>query len=351
MIIKQSMPLIELADFDYIRRIIKSSQVAKGVFVDQLQSKMNRIIGLRHSFATSNGTAALHLALLSLGIKKSDDVIIPSYTCTALLNVIYYVGANPVLVDIDAETFNLTPNTIKHKLTKKTKAIIVTHTFGFPGDLDGILKLGIPIIEDCAHSIGSLYKGKPTGTKGRIAIFSMYATKMLSSGEGGMICTNDNTIAKRICDLNNPDKREDYKVRYNYKMSDLTAGLALNQLKKLKRFVDCRISIATKYKKAFATLPVNFQKQLPMTRPNYYRFIDFTSKANKIIKFMQHHGIMCDKPVHKPLHHYIGSTGSFTGTDAVWNMAVSVPIYPALKDKQILRIINTTKSYFNNYSK
>jgi|SRR3989338_3252070 len=344
--IKQSMPLLEREDFDYIRHILNSGQVARGSFTEALESRFCEITGLRHSLATSNGTSALHLALLSLGISEGDEVIIPSYTCTALLNVVNYVRAVPVLADIDPETFNSTSAAIKSRLSKKTKAVVVTHTFGFPADLDGILKLGIPLIEDCAHSLGALYKGAATGARGMVSAFSLYATKMLSAGEGGIICTNDNKLAKRISDLNDPDMRDDYRVRYNYRMSDLTAGLALSQLKKIESFVSRRVSIASKYKKAFASLPVTFQKQLPMTKPNFYRFVICAPRAKDIIRFIQNYGIISDKPIFRPLHRYISTTGSFPGSDAVWTKAISIPIYPALKDKQVSEVINAVMASF-----
>lgn len=349
--IKQSMPLITKEDFGYIREIVKSGQVAKGKFVESLQNEMSRRLGLRYSFATSSGTAALHLALLALGVNEGDEVIVPSYVCSALLNAVNYVRAIPVLADINPETFNLVSATIKPRITKKTKALILTHTFGFPADLDGIIKLGIPVIEDCAHAMGSFYKGKPAGSKGKVAVFSMYATKMFASGEGGMICTDDFNLAGRIRDLNDPDMRDDYKVRYNYKMSDLTAGLALSQLKKIKSFVTRRSLIASRYQDAFSSLPVSFQKPLPETIPSFYRFVICTSKSKDVIRFMQERRILCDKPIYKPLHRYIRSRGNFPGSDIVWAKAVSIPVYPALKDKQVSEIINTVIASFKHFRK
>lgn len=348
--IKQSMPLVEKKDFKYIRDIVNTGQVAGGAFVGELERSFNDIVGSKYSIAVSNGTAALHLALMALGIGEGDEVIIPSYTCTALLNAVNYVRSKPVLVDIDRETFNINSDTIRKRISKKTKAIIITHTFGFPADSDGILELGIPVIEDCAHSLGSLYRKKLTGRAGKVSIFSMYPTKMAACGEGGMVCTSDDRLAGRIRNLNNPDSRDDYRVRYNYKMSDLTAGLAVSQLKKLDFFVSRRVSIAKRYKDNFSPLPVIFQKSLPDTRPNYYRFVICTPRLEEIIGFMQKRKVMCDRPVYKPLHRYLnpGKNGEFPGSEFVWENAVSVPIYPALKDRQITKIIDTTMRAFKS---
>jgi perosamine synthetase len=338
--ISQSKPLIEKRDFGYIDEIIRSGQVARGKFVNDLQRKFAEMNGVRYAYATSNGTCALHLALLSLGIGEGDEVIVPSFTCTALLNAINYVKANPIIVDIDPETFNITYESAKKNMGKKTKAIIVTHTFGFPADMDRILKLNIPVIEDCAHAIGSVYKNKLVGSMGKVSVFSMYATKMLSSGEGGMVWTNDREIAGVIEDLNDPDMRQSYKVRYNYKMSDLAAGLALSQLIRLAYFISRRREIANRYKEALSRLRLKFQKALPEAVPNYYRFVICSSKAEEITKFSKTKGVFCDRPIHKPLHRYLNKNSEdFGGTELVWREAVSIPIYPALKENEISEIV------------
>jgi dTDP-4-amino-4,6-dideoxygalactose transaminase len=207
--------------------------------------------------------------------------------------------------------------------------------------LDGILKLGIPVIEDCAQALGSTYKGKPCGRKGIISIFSLYATKMIAAGEGGVVCTNDKRISENIQDLNNYDMRNSFRVRYNYKMSDLTAGIVLSQLKKLDYFVKRRILIAQQYKKAFSFLPFEFQKALPKASPNYYRFVVCSPLAKKIINITRKYKVMCDRPIYKPLHHYLNTgRGDFQGTDYLWKQAISIPIYPALSNKEILTIID-----------
>ncbi len=347
--IKQSCPYLEKSDFDYIEEIIRNQFIAQGKFVDELQKEFSKFLGVRYSNATSSGTAALHLALLSLNIKEGDEVIIPSYTCSVLLDVLNYVRAVPVLSDIDPETFNVTYDILKKKVTKKTKAIIITHTFGFPAEMDQIIKLGVPIIEDCAHAIGSLYKGRPTGSIGTISVFSFYATKMLATGEGGMVCTNDRELADTISDLNNPSSRNTYRIRYNYKMSDLTAGLALNQLKKLDSFVKRRKLIAEQYKKSFSSQPVEFQRALPGTVPNFYRFVIRTPVAEKIIRFTQNEGIICDMPIFKALHHYnkyLNENNDLVGTDLLWKENVSIPIYPSLTNNEILKITDTILKYF-----
>lgn len=345
--ITQSKPFLEKTDFDYINDILETSYLAQGKFVEELENEFCKLLGVRYACATSSGTTALHLSLLSLNIKNGDEVIIPSYTCSALLNAVNYLNAVPVVVDIDPKTFNLTYDIVKRNVTKRTKAIIVTHTFGFPADLDEILKLGISVIEDCAHAIGSIYKSRPAGVIGRISVFSMYATKMIAAGEGGMVCTSEDGIAETIRDLNNPDMRNSYRIRYNYKMSDMTAGLALNQLRRLNFFVSRRRYISEQYQKSFSLLPLKFQQALPETVPNYYRFVICTSKADEIIKFTQSQGIICDRPIFKSLHRYLDIDDNyFPVTNRVWHEAISIPIYPALTDDEVSKIISTILKAF-----
>jgi perosamine synthetase len=330
-----------MSDFDYIKDIVFSSQIARGALCNKLEAEFCAYLGVNYSMAVSSGTAALHLALLAMGIGQGDEVIIPSYTCTALLNAINYTGANPVLADIDHYTFNMNRNTIMQKLSFRTKAIILTHTFGFPAPIDDIASLGIPIIEDCAHALGSWYKSKPCGARGLVSIYSMYATKMICSGEGGIAATDDDKIALRISDLNNPDMREEYKIRYNYKLSDLAAGLALSQIGKINDIVDRRLIIADQYKEAFKSIPsVSFQRQIPDSKPNYYRFIISVPYADELIKYLQQENIMADKPVFKPLHHYVDTGNSdYPSCTEIWKNAVSIPIYPAMTDEEVQNVI------------
>lgn len=348
--ISHSKPLLDKSDFKYIGTIIKSAYVAEGRYVLELQRLVSRLFKMRYAFATSSGTAGLHLALLSLNIKEGDEIIIPSYACVALLNAVNYLKAKPVFVDIEPETFNITPETVRPKINKKTKAIIITHTFGFPALTEKILEFGIPVIEDCAQAIGSLNTGRPVGSQGTISVTSFYATKMLTAGMGGIVCTDDAKIAATISDLSNQDMRDSYRIRYNYKMSDLTAGLAVQQFKKIEIFIKRRKAIARTYLKYFAGLNLKFQKIMPNTSPNYYRFVVCVPKAEKIIGISKTKGIICDRPVYKPLHAYFNyfKSGIFPGTSYVWQNALSIPIYPALSENEVARIVHCLTPIFKS---
>ena len=214
--IPHSRPTLDQSDFDGVLQVIKSGHLVQGEQTAGFEKDLSSLIGVKGGVAVSSGTAALHLSLISLGVGKGDEVILPGFVCTAPLNAIHYVGASPVIAEIDRLTFNIDVNDLKRRITKKTKAIIVPHMFGLPADVEDIASLGIPVIEDCAHSLGSRYGDHYTGGIGALSIFSFYATKVIATGEGGMVLSNNEGLLEGIKDLRDYDNRESYAVRYNY---------------------------------------------------------------------------------------------------------------------------------------
>ncbi|MEE9165483.1 MAG: DegT/DnrJ/EryC1/StrS aminotransferase family protein, partial [Nitrospinota bacterium] len=199
--ISHSRPSIEEDDIKAVSKVLASGMIAQGKRVEDFEKAIARQCKVKYTVAVSSGSAALHLALLALEIGKKDTVAIPSYSCASLLNVLRYVGATPKFIDIDPETLNISPKDLKKKVTGRVKAVIVPHMFGFPADLFEIKKLGLPIIEDCALALGAKYRGKPVGYWGDISVFSFYATKVIATGEGGMITTRSKSLADYIKDI------------------------------------------------------------------------------------------------------------------------------------------------------
>jgi perosamine synthetase len=228
--IPHSKVVLEEEDLAGVIKVLRSGQLAQARVVSSLEEKSASLVGVNHGVAVSSGSAALHLSLLSLGVGKGSEVILPSYVCTALLNATHYVGATPVLSDIDLNTYNITSGNIEKAITDRTKAIIVPHMFGLPADIDAILSLGIPVIEDCAHTVGATVNGRKAGSFGLVSILSFYSTKMLGAGEGGMVLSNDRRLIETIRDLRAYDEKETYVVRYNYKLTDIQAALIASQL-------------------------------------------------------------------------------------------------------------------------
>ncbi len=343
--IPHSRPTFDDGDVISVSEVIRSGQIVQGEVVEKFEEKVAKLIGVDGAVATNTGTSALHLSLLAIGIKKGDYVAIPSFVCTALLNAVKYVGAHPILVDIYPETYNIDIRDLKRKIKKSTKAIILPHLFGLPADIDEVLSLGIPVIEDCAQSIGAVYKGKKAGSFGRLSCFSFYATKVLSTGEGGMVVSDSKSLLKKIRDFRDYDNKKNYTVRYNYKMTDIQAAMGIAQLKKLNSFLLKRVNIAKRYSselQEFCNVPsirYNDRKHI------FFRFpIKIRGSIPKALSFLSERGVTCARPVFKPIHKYL-HINRFPNTDAVWNNTISIPIYPSLTDKELCKVLDTLKQY------
>ena len=347
--IPHSKPNISQEDITAISNQVASGMHATGSKTQEFEEKMLELTGVKYAKATTSGTTALHLALLALDIKENDEVIIPSYACQSLLNSINYTGAKPVLVDIDdsEKSYNLSAKTITPLITEKTKAIIVPHMFGIPADLDEIIELGIPVIEDCAQALGAEYKGKKLGSMGDIGVFSFYATKVISTGQGGMLVTNSEKINDRITDLTTYDQSQEYKLAYNYGLSDIQSALGISQLKRLPEFIERRNEIAEKYNNAFK----NTKLKLLLQKEDSFHFryilgLPNSDERDNLQSYLLEKNIIPEKPVFKPLHQYLNlAPDNFPNTELAHNTLLSIPIYPALTDEEVDYIIKSVRNF------
>ncbi|MHB8910444.1 MAG: DegT/DnrJ/EryC1/StrS family aminotransferase [Syntrophales bacterium] len=341
--IPHSRPTLDQDEVAAAARVLVSGQVAQGDEVRRFERTLASLIGAADAAAVSSGTAALHLALLALEIGAGDEVVIPSFVCPALLNAVRYVGAVPVLADIDGETFNIGVRDLAQRLTGKTKAVIVPHMFGLPADIREIVALGVPVIEDCAQSLGSSCGGVPAGSFGVLTVFSFYATKVICTGEGGMIAARDLRLIDRIRDLRDYDEKVDGRLRYNYKLTDLQAAMGVVQLRKLPAFIGRRRAIARQYDEFLQEYPVSLPARLPDREQIHYRYIIRTERLQELLDAGVEAGISYRRPVFKPLHHYLGLDG-FPETEAAFRRAVSLPLYPALSDAEVQTILHHLQS-------
>ncbi|MFH1407231.1 MAG: DegT/DnrJ/EryC1/StrS aminotransferase family protein [Candidatus Omnitrophota bacterium] len=340
MLIAHSRPALDNADIAAVADVIKSKQISQGALVRKFEKHLAGFISVKDTVAVSSGTAALHLALLSLGIREGDEVILPSFTCAAVLNAVLYTGAKPVFADIELDDYNISLKDAKRRISKKTKALLLVHMFGEPADISGFGKLGIPVVEDIAQAVGAEHKGKKLGSFGKVSVCSFYATKVMTSGEGGAVFSSDNRILEDARSLREYDKMNSFKLRFNYKLTDMQAALGLAQLKKLPGFIKTRRRIAAIYDAAFGNSP---------KKGIYYRYVIRTHKnADFIIAAMRKKGVLCARPVFKPLHRYF-NTGGCPKTELAWQRAVSVPIYPALSNKEVTKIKNTLRDIIKLY--
>jgi dTDP-4-amino-4,6-dideoxygalactose transaminase len=335
--IPHSRPTLGEEEIKAVAAVIESGHIAEGEVVARFEKTFAEQMGVQHAVAVSSGTAALHLALLAMGIGPRDQVIIPSYVCAALLHAVQYAGAQPVLAEIDPLTYNIDPDDVSKRITKRTRAIIVPHMFGLAADLDRLLKLDVPIIEDCAQAVGGTYHQKPLGAFGDAAVFSFYATKMMATGEGGMVTSNSTEFIGRIRDLKTYDGKAADTVRYNYKMTDVQAALGEVQLARLPDFIVQRKKIARKYSENFKLL--NIKPPVEMDEHIYYRFvIGLETDCERFIRKLAQEAVGCARPVFLPIHRHLKKDG-YPVTDKVWETSVSIPIYPSLDNSEIKRIM------------
>ena len=252
-----SRPNIEGEDIQNVIEVLKSGNLVQGSAVSKLEKRFCEILQTSNCTALSNGTATLHLSLLALGISKGDEVIVPAFSYIASANVVELVGAKPVFVDIDIDTFNINIEEIENNISKNTKAIIVVHEFGLPAEMDQIMflakKYNLFVIEDAACAIGSKYKGSMVGSIGDFGSFSLHPRKIITTGEGGIVtCREDynETFMKVIrnhgVEYSN-GSIEFIKAGYNYRLTDIQASLALNQLDRLTSIIEKRNALAQLY--------------------------------------------------------------------------------------------------------
>ena len=265
----------------YVLDCLESTWISSsGKYIERFEAAFAGFCGVKHALACCNGTVALHLTLMALGVAPGDEVIVPTLTFVATANAVTYCGAQPVFVDSEPETWNLDPSLLEDLITPRTKGIIVVHLYGHPVDMDPVLALarkhGLFVAEDAAEAHGAEYKGRCVGSLGDIATFSFYGNKIITTGEGGMVVTNDGELAARVRQLKgqgmDPNRRYWFTmIGYNYRMTNVAAAIGLAQLEKAEWHIARRREIAAQYAKRLGNLPgVTLQFEKPWARNVYW---------------------------------------------------------------------------------
>jgi perosamine synthetase len=257
-----SQPSISELEIAYVTDAVRSGWVSSlGTYIERFEQRFADFCGSKYALTTCNGTTALHLALVALGVRAGDEVIVPDLTFVATANAVAYIGAKPVTVDIDPEILCLCPQAVEAAVTPRTRAIIPVHLYGHSADMDAINSIArahdLFVIEDAAEAHGATYKGRRVGSLGQCGIFSFYGNKIITSGEGGMITTNDETLyrtAQRLRDhAMSPTKRYWHEeIGYNYRMTNLQAALGVAQLERIEELAARRAELMAWYRSGFA---------------------------------------------------------------------------------------------------
>jgi perosamine synthetase len=278
-----SNPALVGNELKYVTDCVETSWVSSlGKYVTGFEESFARFCGTAHAATCSNGTTALHLALLALGLKPGDEVIVPSLTYVATANAVVYCNATPVFVDSEPVTWNMDPDRVEALITPKTTGIIPVHMFGHPVDMDPIMAIaerhGLFVLEDAAESPGATYKGRRVGSIGHAATFSFFGNKIITTGEGGMVTTNDPRVDAEIRRLKNhgmdPSRKYWYEtVGFNYRLTNVAAAIGLAQMEKVDWHLDQRRQIAEWYKQSLAGIPgVSWQPEQPWAHHVWWLF-------------------------------------------------------------------------------
>jgi perosamine synthetase len=332
---KPTLPAPE--EWGQIMSRLAAGWVADGPCEEDFSRQAAGWLGGTGGVAVNSGTSALHLALLVAGVVPGAEVLVPAYCCAALLNAVELAGGVPVLVDAEPGGFNLCPGDARRRLTPRTAAVVVAHMFGRPAPIDPFLDLSVPVVEDCAQCLGAAEGGVLAGSRGALAIGSFYATKVITTGQGGLVSTHDPAYLERLNDLVDYDNRDEWRPRFNYRMSELQAALGLWQLERLPTFLARRRSIAGFYDRHLATAG-----SPPPDGTIHYRYILRVPDAGAAIAYLQGKGIDAKRPVYRPLHQYLG--GDYPHAQAAHEQIVSLPIYPMLGDSEAERVVEAARS-------
>lgn len=357
-------PIISKEARDNVTEALASGWLSSsGPFVSEFEEKFSGYLGVKYGVAVSNGTAALHVSLLSLGIGAGDEVIVPAFSMGACFLSVLHAGAKPIFVDCELETYNIDTDKIEEKITPKTKAIMAVHTYGHACDMDRInaiaRKHNLKVIEDSAEAHGGTYKGKKCGTLGDIGCFSFYANKIITTGEGGMIVTNDKSLAeaaRKFKDLCHSDKKRfvHEKVGYNYRLTNLQAAVGLGELTHIEEYLEKKNAMAKRYGEGLKNIS---GIKIPVTKSGitnvfwvYAILIDekkFGMSRDALRKALQERGIgtrdFFYPPEEQPVLKDIVGKEKFPNASVAGSNGLYLPSGLAITDKQIDYIIGVIK--------
>ena len=353
-----NVPFVGKEEISAVVSILKEGSAVNegGKNVREFEKLASSFVKSKYAIAVNSGTAALQAALYALDIKKGDEVLIPSFTFVATANAVMSTGAKPVFVDILKDNYTMNPKDMENKISKKTKAIMPVHLYGNVAFLDKILeiskKYNIRIIEDSAQSLGSTFKGKHTGTFSDLGCYSMYPAKVMTSGEGGFIVTNNKKLHEKLLLIRNHGMLHGYDTRtfgLNLRLPEISAAIATIQMKKLPKFLKIRKKNANLLSQLIADLKIKIPIERKNESVNWYLYTISTSKRNKILKKLNSKGIGAASYYTTPVHKtpFYKQKISLPITNWASSHVLSLPIHPKVTSKNIEFIAKTLGDILN----
>jgi dTDP-4-amino-4,6-dideoxygalactose transaminase len=354
-------PFVGAEEITAVTSVLKKGSLTSashmgGKYVQAFEKSASQFIKSKYVIAVNSGTAALQASLYALDIKMGDEVLIPSFTFVATANSVMSTGAKPVFVDILKENYTIDPQDLKKKITKKTKAIIPVHIYGNIADVDLISeiakKYNIPVIEDCAQSLGSTYKEKHAGTFFDLGCWSMYPAKVMTSGEGGFIATNNKELRNKLLMIRNHGMVHGYDTRMlglNFRLPEISAAIATIQMKKLPNFLKIRKTNANLLSNLISNLNIKLPRQRQFENVNWYLYTIGTSKRDKILKKLNSKGIGAASYYPTPVHKtpFYKQKIKLPITEWASSTVLSIPIHPKVTSRNIEFISRTLREILN----
>ena len=356
--IRLAKPLVDHDELEEIRGVLSSGYLAQGPKVTEFERMVADYVGAKHAFAMTSATTALHLALVVLDVGPGDEVLVPDFTFPATANVVVQQGAKPILVDVDPQTFTIDLNDLAAKISPRSRAIMPVHAFGLSADMDPIMALAdqhnLSVVEDAACAIGTTYDGRHCGSLGTIGCFSFHPRKVITTGEGGMITTDDDALAERIALLrSHGGVRQDGRfvfeaAGFNYRMSDILAAVGVAQMRKLDGLIASKRQMAVRMTALLEDVEGITLPREPWWGGHIYQsfvvLLDDGIDRDRVIGLMKKQGIETTLGTYA-LHaqpffgkEYGYRTGDLPGSYRAYRQTLALPLYPQLDESDLFRI-------------
>ena len=351
-------PYLGEEEVNAVREVLESGIIASGPRVEEFEKRFADFVNTKYAIAVTSGTVALHLALLSLDIKEDDEVIVPSFSFIASANSVLFCNAKPVFCDVDQRTFNIDVTKIKNLITENTKAIMPVHLYGQSADIDPMYEIaeehGISIIGDACQAHGAKYKGNMVGSLGDVECFSFYPTKNMTTGEGGMLTTDSSDIAEKALSIRNHGRQktkwgyEHGRIGYNYRMTDISAAIGLEQLKRLPDFIKKRQENARFLSENLKNVEIPYV--LADTEHVYHQYTIKSDNRARLIEVLKTNEIGFGIYYPKPLHFYDHLRGfghnNLKNSENLAEKVLSIPVHPAVRKEDLEKIVQVINTNF-----